>query len=156
IPLAELATMELDEYLRRRHRSDDAPDADVLFFDQFEEILTVDPGNQAAKTAFFAQVGAALRDRGRWALFAMREDYVAGLDPYLRPIPTRFKTTFRLDLLGEAAARVAMQAPARAAGVQFTDAAAKKLVDDLRRVRVQQAEGQLEEQIGLYVEPVQL
>ncbi|HET9220925.1 MAG TPA: WD40 repeat domain-containing protein, partial [Roseiflexaceae bacterium] len=156
IPLAELASMELDTYLRRRPRPSDAPDSDVLLFDQFEEILTVDPSNQAAKAAFFTQVGAALRDRGRWALFAMREDYVAGLDPYLRPIPTRFKTTFRLDLLGEAAARLAMQAPARAAGVVFTDAAAKKLVDDLRRVRVQQAEGQMEEQIGPHVEPVQL
>jgi WD40 repeat protein len=156
IPLAELATMDLDTYLRRRPRPDDAPDSDVLLFDQFEEILTVDPSNQAAKIAFFAQVGAALRDRGRWALFAMREDYVAGLDPFLRPIPTRFKTTFRLDLLGEAAARLAMQAPARAAGVEFTDAAAKKLVDDLRRVRVQQGEGHMEEQIGLHVEPVQL
>jgi WD40 repeat protein len=156
IPLAELATMELDTYLQRRYRPDDAPDAAVLLFDQFEEILTIDPTNQAAKTAFFAQVGAALRDRGRWALFAMREDYVAGLDPYLRPLPTRFKTTFRLDLLGEAAARLAMQAPARTVGVEFTDAAAKKLVDDLRRVRVQQAEGHMEEQVGLYVEPVQL
>jgi WD40 repeat protein len=156
IPLAELATMELDTYLRRRPRPHDAPDSDVVLFDQFEEILTVDPSNQAAKIAFFAQIGAALRDRGRWALFAMREDYVAGLDPYLRPIPTRFKTTFRLDLLGEAAARLAVQAPARAAGVDFTDAAAKKLVDDLRRVRVQQAEGHTEEQIGLHVEPVQL
>jgi WD40 repeat protein len=156
IPLVELATMDLDTYLRRRPRPSDAPDSDVLLFDQFEEILTVDPSNQAAKIAFFAQAGAALRDRGRWALFAMREDYVAGLDPYLRPMPTRFKTTFRLDLLGEAAARLAMQAPARAAGVEFTDAAAKKLVDDLRRVRVQYAEGQTEEQIGLHVEPVQL
>src|SRR5262249_4978722 len=91
IPLAELAALDLDTYLRRRARSDGAPEADVLLFDQFEEILTIDPSNQAAKTAFFSKVGAALRDRGRWALFAMREDFVAGLDPYLRPIPTRFK-----------------------------------------------------------------
>ena len=128
----------------------------MLIFDQFEEILTVDPTDRAAKEAFFAQVGAALRDRHRWALFAMREEYPAGLDPYLRPMPTRLSTTFRLELLGEEAARLAMQQPARQAGVDFTDAAARKLVNDLRRVRVQRPEGTTEEQPGLYVEPVQL
>jgi hypothetical protein len=54
------------------------------------------------------KVGDALRDMKRWALFAMREDHVAALDPYLRPIPTRLKSTFRLDLLNTAGARVAV------------------------------------------------
>src|SRR5262245_49654415 len=45
IPLPELATMELDAYLRRRPRAEDAPETDVLLFDQFEEILTADPSN---------------------------------------------------------------------------------------------------------------
>src|SRR5690242_4639148 len=58
IPLAELATMDLDTYLRRRPRPAEAPESDVLLFDQFEELLTVDPSNQAAKIAFFAQAGA--------------------------------------------------------------------------------------------------
>ena len=40
-----------------------------------------------------------------FTLFALREDHIAGLDPYLPLLPTRLKTTFRLDLLGEAAAR---------------------------------------------------
>src|SRR5262249_16519684 len=52
----------------------------VLIFDQFEEILTVDPTNRAAKEEFFEAVGAALRDRKWWALFSMREDYLASLD----------------------------------------------------------------------------
>ncbi len=63
------------------------PDFEVLIFDQFEEVLTVDPTDQEAKGQLFAQVGEALRDRRRWALFAMREDHVAGLDPYLRRSP---------------------------------------------------------------------
>ena len=31
----------------------------VLIFDQFEEILTLDPADLAAKEAFFIEVGAA-------------------------------------------------------------------------------------------------
>ena len=153
--LAQLARMTLADYLKQREAGPDASRSSVLIFDQFEEILTVNPTDRAAKEAFFAQVGTALRARHRWALFAMREEYSAGLDPYLRPIPTRLRTTFRLDLLGEDAACLAMQRPARQAGVEFTDAAARKLVNDLRRVRLQGPEGTTEE-LGLYVEPVHL
>jgi WD40 repeat protein len=156
LPLDQLAGMSLSDYLA--HREAELADSDgvVLIFDQFEEVLTIDPTDQAAKHAFFQQLGAALRDRRRWALFAMREDYLAPLDPYLRPIPTRLGTTFRLDLLEEPAARLAMQRPAHLAGVQFADAAARALADDLRRVQVQRPDGTLEEQLGPYVEPVQL
>jgi hypothetical protein len=156
MPLAELAGMELADYLDRRQRVSGGSDTEVLIFDQFEEILTVDPTDRAAKEVFFAQVGAALRHRQRWALFAMREEYPTSLDPYLRPIPTRLSTTYRLELLGEEAAHIAVQRPARQAGVDFTDAAATKLINDLRRVRIQRPEGMTEEQLGLYVEPVQL
>jgi WD40 repeat protein len=94
----------------------------------------------------------------------MREEFVAALDPYLRPIPTRFDKgrRFRLDLLGPAAARQAMQQPARAAGVDFSDAAASKLVDDLRTVRVQAlsilegGSSPVASALGAVVEPVQL
>jgi WD40 repeat protein len=158
MPLDKLAGLTLTAYLDRRAaaRTEDDPRCDVLIFDQFEEILTVNPVDLDAKVNFFAQVGQALRDRSRWALFAMREDYIAGLDRYLRPIPTRLNNRFRLDMLEEAAARSAMQQPAQRVGVDFSDAAARKLANDLRKVRVQRADGSTEEQLGLYVEPVQL
>jgi hypothetical protein len=108
----------------------------VLIFDQFEEVLTMDPVNdRAAKHAFFADLGTALRSPRRWAVFAMREEFVARLAPYVRAVPTRMKATFQLDLLGPAAAMAAAQQPARAAGVEFTDAAARRLIDDLRQVQ---------------------
>ena len=133
---------------------------DVLIFDQFEEVLTVDPTDREAKLAFFEQIGAALRDRNRWALFSMREEFVASLDPYLRPIPARFDKgrRYRLDLLGPDAAREAMQGPAadQDPPVAFTDAAARKLADDLRRVQVQQPDGTMAATLGQYIEPVQL
>jgi FHA domain len=89
-------------------------------------------------------------------LFAMREDYLAGLDPYLQFIPTRFATRFRLEFLKAEEARKAIQKPAENAGIRFTDPAARKLVDDLRRVRVPALTGEPEEQLGPYIEPVQL
>jgi len=156
LPISELAGMDFSAYLERRAVNSNQPDSQVLIFDQFEEILVVDPANQAAKTAFFAQIGAVLRDRSRWALFSMREDYRAGLDPYVRPIPTRLSNTFRLDFLDAVRACTAVQAPAREAGVDFTDAAAQKLIDDLRCIRVQLPDGSTVEQLGPYVEPVQL
>lgn len=159
--LQELARMDIDAYLNLRRapvteKGNGEMDNEVLIFDQFEEILTVSPTDLQSKETFFAQVGATLRERTRWALFAMREDYLAGLDPYLRPIPTRLANTYRLDLLGEPAARQAMQRPSRGAGVDFTDAAAQKLADNLRRVRVQRPDGSTEEQLGPHIESVQL
>ena len=160
-PLAELAGTSLAGYLDRLPA---APEGgrrgDVLIFDQFEEVLTVDPTDRDAKLAFFDQVGQALRDRNRWALFSMREEFVASLDPYLRPIPARFDKgrRYRLDLLGPDAAREAMQGPAadQDPAVAFTDAAARKLADDLRRVQVQQPDGTTATTLGQYIEPVQL
>ena len=151
-----LARMSLPDYLAQRPRSEGGPGIQVLIFDQFEEILTLDPTDLAAKQEFFRQLGDALSAPNRWALFSMREDHVAALDPYKLPVPSRFGNTFRLDLLGQEAARQAIQQPARQAGVEFEDAAAEKLVDDLRRVRVQQPDGTLEPQLGPHVEPVQL
>ncbi len=126
-----------------------------LFFDQFEELFTLDPTDHACKAAFLEQLGIALRNRNRWALFSMREDYIAQLDPYLGRIPTRFCTRYRLDLLGPVAAREAICEPARRAGAAFTDEAADRLIDDLRTVRVQRGPS-IRDELGIEIEPVQL
>ncbi len=156
VPPEWLAKMSLPDYLEQRYRPEGSMDLEVLIFDQFEEILTLDPTDQEDKEEFFKQVGEALEAPNRWALFAIRDDYVASLDPYLLWIPNRLNTNFRLDLLGIKAARRAIQEPARESGVDFEDAAAEKLADDLRRVRVQQPDGTVAPQLGPYVEPVQL
>ncbi|MGH8629989.1 MAG: ATP-binding protein, partial [Burkholderiales bacterium] len=157
-PLDDLARAHLLDYLLLRLWQIDPgePKSEVLIFDQFEEIVTVDPTNEEDRVQFFTQLGQSLRDKNRWALFSMREDFIATLDPYVRYIPTRFGTTFRLDLLGAEAGRAAAQEPARRAGVNFDEAAARKLVNDLRRVRIQRADGAFEERPGPHIEPVQL
>jgi WD40 repeat protein len=129
---------------------------EVLIFDQFEEILSADYTDRDTKIAFFQELKDILRSRERWALFCMREDFVPSLDPYLRFIPTRFKNTYRLDLLGESAAGQAIQLPARDAGVEFDDAVIKRLLSDLRQVYLQRSDGSIEKVPGPYIEPVHL
>jgi len=155
-PVDELATLTVREYLDAYGDRDRRPGNEVLIFDQFEEVLTADPTDEPAKHEFFREVGEALRDRGHWALFSMREDFLAALDPYLRHVSTRFRTTFRLDLLSVPEALDAIRLPAQQAHVDFTEQAAEQLVNDLRRVRVQRPGGAMEEVLGSYVEPVQL
>ena len=156
LPPDKLAGMSLAAYLDLRDGEQASERISVLIFDQFEEILTLDPTDLEAKTEFFRQAGEALQAPNRWALFSMRDDFVASLDPYLVWLPNRLSANFRLDLLGIQAALEAIQGPAAAAGVEFEDAAAGQLVDDLRRVRVQQPDGSTAPQLGPYVEPVQL
>jgi WD40 repeat protein len=129
---------------------------EVIIFDQFEEILTISPADQESKQVFFDQISEALRDRHRWVLFAMREDYAAALAPYLRPIPTRLRNRFRLDLLTADEAMQAIRKPVEQVGAAFTSQAAERLVNDLRMVQEQRPDGSLVQMAGPYVEPVQL
>jgi hypothetical protein len=154
--LDELAVTDFATYLDRYETIGSRRPQSVLIFDQFEEVLRLDPTDQQAKAAFFDQIGNALRDRNRWALFAIREEFLGALEPYLRSVPTQLRARFRLDLLGEAAALKAIQLPAKSEHVTFTDAAATLLVNDLRQIQVQLAEGNTERRAGPYVEPVEL
>ncbi|MGC1721362.1 MAG: hypothetical protein WA746_20435, partial [Isosphaeraceae bacterium] len=128
----------------------------VPIFDQFEELLTTDPTDHDAKEVFFDQLGAVLKDPGLWALFAIREEYVAALEPYLNRIPRRLASHFRLDLLDADAARQAFEKPFESQGVTVTPEAVNQLVTDLSRVRVQRPDGTAEVVPGPYVEPVHL
>lgn len=154
-PVSELATLTLTDYLKAYTDRTAGSGNEVLIFDQFEEVLTADPTDETAKHEFFAELGQLLRDRAHWALFSMREDFLAALDPYLVHIPTRLRTTFRLDLLSVDEALEAMRRPAADAGAILIEQAAQQLVDDLRTVRVQRPTG-ITKVLGSYVEPVQL
>jgi len=152
----ELSPLSLSEYVRGRPRRRSAPENIVLIFDQFEEVLTVDPLAVESKQEFFAQLGELLLDPRIWALLALREDYLAPLDPYSELVPTHLKNRFRLDLLGREAARDAIVKPALEAGREFATEAVEKLVHDLATMKVQQPDGTFSEQIGHHVEPLQL
>jgi len=128
----------------------------VLVFDQFEEILNLDPADWRGQTKFFEQLGAALTDCSRWVLFSMREDFIGGLDRYLGYLPGRLRTRYRLDFLQKDAALRAIQKPVEDRDAVFSDKGAEQLFDDLARVLVERPGGEVENCVGPYVEPVHL
>jgi hypothetical protein len=128
----------------------------VLIFDQFEEILFLDPTDWDSQGVFFAELGEALQDNDIWVLFAMREDYMGGLDRYLHHIPGYLHATFRLDFLDTAAAKKAIIEPADKMGVKVTEEAADELVQRLRTIRVQSPGNGVDLVKGPYVQPFQL
>ncbi len=103
----------------------------LIVFDQFEEILRIDPTGLDAKHEFFRQLGELLTDQRIWALFALREDYLAPLDPYRLLIPTRLEERYRINLLTREGAGEAARQTAASAGVTFSEEAYNKLLDDL-------------------------
>jgi WD40 repeat protein len=116
----------------------------VLIFDQFEEVLTTDPGDLAGKEAFFDGLGQLLKYPGFHALFSMRDDHVGALENYRKFIPRGFETRLRLELLGRAQAADAIVGPTAETPTPITRPAAEALV------------GMLVDKPGLFVEPVQL
>ena len=153
--LKQLAAMKFGDYLNSDAMSKDKQI--VLIFDQFEEILTSNPTDFAEKLEFFQQVGTALRDNNRWALFSMREDYVASLGSLLRPMPTRLSTRFKLELLTRKWAREAIEKPADK-DVRYDKQVVDKLTDDLATVKAPNYDGTgaTTDVVGEYVEPMQL
>jgi hypothetical protein len=119
-PALALESVSLADYLNAKRRLPDAPRApdgtlkpEVLIFDQFEEVLTVDQFDREAKREFFRQVGEALMDRNRWALFAMREEHVAALDTYAHLLRLPLTNRYCLGLLEVEDAKEAIEGPAR-------------------------------------------
>jgi WD40 repeat protein len=152
---AQLAGLDLLAYIEGRPRRKGQKDRPVvLVFDQFEEVLTTAPLVVTDKQEFFTAVGVALGSEKHWALFVIREDYLAAFAPYRDRIPTQMSTTFRLDLLDLAGARAAATNLAAQGGRSFP--AVDRLIRDLSMMQVQQADGSFVAEQGLYVEPVQL
>jgi WD40 repeat protein len=132
----------------------------LLILDQFEEIFTSHRQRWQDAQGFFEQVQEALRKIPELGVvFAMREDYVAEMDPYAALLPRRLRARFRMQRLDQAGALRAVQKPAQQAGCAFAPGVAEKLVDDLRRIKTQDYTGQLTQEkvvLGPFVEPVQL
>ena len=128
----------------------------VVFFDQFEQLVTKDLHDTTAKFEFMREVGEALQQRSIWALFAMREDYVAALDPYLHVIPTRLNSRFRLDFLTREGAREAIQQPPSAAGRPFAPAEENGQPVDPVSLLLDDLEGAVGPLQSGYIEPLHL
>jgi WD40 repeat protein len=115
------------------------PRPPILILDQFEEILTTHRDRWQDARGFFEQVRDALQEmRSLGVVFAMREDHVAGLDPYARLVPRRLRARFRMERLNRAGGLQAVRQPALNAGCPFDPGVAERLVDDLRRIKTHQ------------------
>ena len=147
--LTDLATISFATYIAEL-----IPKPSLLIFDQFEEIMTQDPTDDAVKREFFHQVGIALQNPVVWALFTMREDFLPALRPYFNPLPKRLAASFRLDFLRRDQALAAMVKPTTEAKIEFKVADA--LVRNLLLVNVQLPDGTFQKKEGVYVEPVLL
>ncbi len=151
----QLATLRVNDYLAGNERERPGT-PHVLIFDQFEELLTFDPTALDAKTEFCRQIGVALQTRTRWAIFAMREEFIGAMDPYLQLFPTRLAHRYRLEHLSVQAAQEAIEKPALAKGVEFAPKAVQRLIDDLRQVHRRVRGHDVERQPGSVIEPVYL
>lgn len=157
-PPEDFASITLKEYVEQRPRRPNVPPNVLLIFDQFEEILRVAPGARSGKREFFRQLGELLADPGVWALFVLREDYLAPLDSYARLIPTHLRNRYRLDILRKQQAKEAIRETARNGGRTFAADALIALVENLAMVKIQSQspDGKSSDQVGDYVEPLQL
>ncbi len=162
VPVETLTGHTLLSFLHELCPKDDPDDnPPILVLDQFEEILTTHRDRWQDARGFFEQMREALRGMpSLGVVFSMREDYVAGMDPYASLLPRRLRARFRMERLDRRGALEAMKKPAQNAGCPFDPGVAERLVDDLRRIKtVQNSAQQPDDQttvLGPFIEPVQL
>ena len=143
---------------RRSHPLvDDLPAPRALVFDQFEELFTLYPERWAQRSEVVEQIRDALeQDPLLRVVLAVREDFIAQLDPHAALFPAGLRARMRLEPLRRPAALEAVTGPLRSEQRTFAPGVAERLVDDLLTVRVHTMRDESVEVPGEVVEPVQL
>ena len=159
-PPAQLAVTSLSDYVKQLRPLTSAPDETepsplVLMIDQFEEIFTAHPEAWDKREDFFKQLNQAMNEcKSLWVLLALREEYVAALDPYARLLPGGLRTRFYMQSLSHVAALEALEGPAQKGNRPFEPGVAKILVDNLCLTWMRDHIAR--QYPGEFVEPVQL
>ncbi len=110
----------------------------VLIIDQFEEILTSHTERWSERADFFQQLDQAMTaDPLLRVVLTLREDYVAGLDPYSQLLAGKLRARFYMQRMGYDAALEAVKNPAQAFDRPFAPGVAESLVDNLRQIKTQ-------------------
>ena len=156
---ASVSFITLSEYLEWFHDStstdNDKPRSHVLIIDQFEEIITTNIEQWEKRENFFEQLREAINnDPLLWTVLALREDYIAPLDPYAPLLPGKLRTRFYMQPLRQKAALEAIECPAEKQGRRFAPGVAQALVDDLRTIRPPSRKK--EDYLGEFIEPMHL
>lgn len=154
-----LATLRLADFLRRlphvldRHGQ---PAVRVAIIDQLEELFTCHPEHWKERRGLFEQLAEACEeDRLLRVVLAIREDFLADLDPFAELLPEALRASLRLEGLEREAAVRAVELPLRGTGRRFDDGVAGELVTRLLEVRSGGAPGAPAAE-AQHVEPVQL
>jgi len=131
--LSRLSRLTLSDYLQQRPprvNKFNEPSPRVIIFDQFEEIFTAYTERWEQRMAFFEQVRNAIEgDRVPLrVVFAMREDYIAELDPYVSILPEKLRTRYRLEQLRKEPALLAVTKPLKGTGRSYGKDVAEQLV----------------------------
>ncbi|MBE0698534.1 MAG: hypothetical protein IH586_16580 [Anaerolineaceae bacterium] len=130
----------------------------ALIIDQFEEIFSTHPEAWKQRGPFFEQLCQAMEaDPYLWVILAIREDYVAALDPYAYLFPDRLRARFYMQRMEYNAALDAVKKPV-ADLRPFEEGVAEELVDNLRRIPLAESKDDNQARMveSQYVEPVQL
>jgi len=157
--LRNLGAVNLQGYLKRKKYP--APTRRlarrrVIIFDQFEEIFNSYPEHWRERAAFLDDIAQALNDDSRLRIvFAMREEYIASLDPYAGKLPEKLQISFRLEPLRSEAAFLAVTRPLEGTGRKFAPSAAERLIENLSHLPVKSSDG-MSVASGEFVEPLQL
>ncbi len=152
----EVVKMRVAEFVEAWLKSrppEDAESSPVLVLDQFEEVFTGNEARWKERDDFFQQMGeAGQRHPTLKVVFAMREEFIARLEPFASKFPRQLRIRKRLERLRGPAALAAIIKPVEKLGVRFEPDVAEKLVSDL--LGVQDEGGRAV--AGEFVEPVQL
>ena len=124
-----------DELAPRAKVAEDNDSLLIAVFDQFEELFTAYSSRWGDRRGFFEQLSDALASISNLrVLLAMREDYLASLDPYASLVPENLRTRFRLERLRREAALEAVVNPLDGTGRRFAPGVAEKLIDSLMTI----------------------
>ena len=155
----DLTQLTISDYLILQEPLEDKygqPAPRVLIFDQFEELFTAYPTRWKERAGFFEQIDATLTAHPLLRIvFSIREDYIAQLDPYAGYLPNHLRHRFRLERMRPPAALSAVTGPLRETKRSYAPGTAEKLVEELRQIRMEVAEGTITD-TGEFIEPVQL
>jgi hypothetical protein len=137
-PLECLRNQTLIEALAPWAELAEVEDASVVaVFDQFVELLTSYSSRWRDRREFFEQLSQALEALSNLrVLLAMRENYLASLDPYASLVPENLRSKFRLERLRRDVALEALVKPLDGTGRQFAPGVAEKLLSSLMTIRV--------------------
>lgn len=141
LPPERLMHMGLRAYFDLRFANLGADTFPLLIIDQLEEIIHAHLHKERERKNFFRELGLALKDERLFLLCALREDYLAALDPYKASLPDHIRAQYRLPPMNRHVARQTITATAKQAGMSFHKDALDHLVSQLSVIHVNRADG---------------